>query len=434
MQLTLAKRLYRTSANFSYLVIGLVLFYLVLLIKSKTIPDFRTDPLLYSYAIFVVIFLLFRVSGAILYRQTLARALAHEDAALMNPTVTFVIPCKNEERSIRHTVGKCFAARYPAELLEVIVINDGSTDKTYEILKKLKDEKFPKLTIINWEKNRGKREAMAEGFRRAKGEFVIQLDSDSYIDPRTFKNLLMPFANDDIGAVCAHADPANAGKNFLTKMQAAYYFISFRIMKAAESSFYAVFCCSGCASAYRKSAVMPVLDEWLHESFLGKRVTYGDDRSLTSWVLKAGYKTIYSDEVQAYTIVPENFRQLFKQQLRWKKSWIINSFFTGRFILKKNSFAAVFYFFPLIIISYLAPVMAFRSLVYIPFNHGVTPFYYILGIFAITAGVVFLAKVYSGNRKYLGYFFAWQTLNMFLFTYLIVYAVIRINDRGWGTR
>jgi hyaluronan synthase len=425
---------YKMSMNFSYLVVGLIIFYIVLLVKSKTVADFSVDPLLYSYAMFVIIFLLFRIGGAVLYRGTYLKVLDHEDVGLLYPHVTFIIPCKNEEKDIHKTVSKCFDAEYPKELIEVIVINDGSTDRTCEILKKLKEEKFPNLNIIDWKENRGKREAMVAGFRLAKGSIVIQLDSDSYIEPSSFKKLIAPFANRQIAAVCAHADPENADYNFITKMQAAYYFVSFRIMKAAESSFYTVFCCSGCSSAYRKSAVMPVLDNWLNESFLGKKVTYGDDRALTSWLLKSGHKTVYSEDVQAYTIVPEKFRQLLTQQLRWKKSWIINSIFTSSFIFKKQPFVAVFYFYPLVLISYLAPLMGLHSLIYIPIRNSVTPFFYIFGIFIITAMVIFMAKMYSGSRKYLGYFFVWQGLNMVLFLYIIFYAAIRINDRGWGTR
>lgn len=275
---------------------------------------------------------------------------------------------------------------------------------------------------------------MVEGFRKAKGEIIVQLDSDSYINPKTFRNLINPFQNSEIGAVCAHADPENADENLLTKMQAAYYFMSFKIFKAAESTFMSVFCCSGCSSAYRKSIVLPILEEWLNEKFLGKLVTWGDDRALTSWVLKEGYKTVYTDKAQAYTIVPNNFRQLLKQQLRWKKSWVINSIITGRFIYKKNLFIAFIYFFPLVAISFLTPFIAFTSLVYMPIIKGFIPLYYILGGLLVTLLFVLYCKHLSPKNKYLPYLFIWQLLNIFIFCYIIIYAVIRIQDRGWGTR
>ena len=141
-------------------------------------------------------------------------------------------------------------------------------------------------------------------------------------------------------------------------MQAAYYFMSFRILKAAESTFDTVFCASGCCSAYRKSAVMPILYNWLSESFMGRPVTWGDDRALTSRVLKFGYSTIYSNRVKAETIVPENLRQLLKQQIRWKKSWFVNAIYNAKFIWKTQPFVAFSYFFPLVGVTFLSPIMA----------------------------------------------------------------------------
>jgi hyaluronan synthase len=261
------------------------------------------------------------------------------------PTVAFVIPCKNEERDIYNTIYQCYKVDYPSQKVEVIVINDGSTDNTLQILKNIQ-KKYPSLKIINWTKNRGKRQAMAAGFEEASAEIIIQLDSDSYIEPITFGELLAPFQNDAVAAVCASGEPKNANKNIITKMQAAYYFMSFRIFKAAESTYDTVFCCSGCCSAYRRNAVMPILSKWLAEKFLGLPVTWGDDRALTSWLLKTGKKTVFSSKAIAYTVVPENLKTLLKQQLRWKKSWIVNFFFTSKFIFKKQPFVSFFYYFP----------------------------------------------------------------------------------------
>ena len=92
------------------------------------------------------------------------------------------------------------------------------------------------------------------------GEVVVQLDSDSYIEPGTIQKLVDYFKNPQVGAVCAHTYVENADQNILTRMQTAHYFVAFRVLKAAESAFSLIFCCSGCSSAYRKSVVLPVID------------------------------------------------------------------------------------------------------------------------------------------------------------------------------
>ena len=80
------------------------------------------------------------------------------------------------------------------------------------------------------------------------------------------------------------------------------------------------------------------MNKWLKEKFLGLPVTWGDDRALTNWALRLDYFTIFSDDVEAYTVVPNNFKQFLKQQIRWKKGWFVNSVFATRFIMKKDPF------------------------------------------------------------------------------------------------
>ncbi len=415
------------------------LIFLIILLKSKTTGDFQTEPLLFFYAIFVTTFALSRIISAMLYESSFASLLNEEISTSelypgdYEPTVAFVIPCKNEERDIGDAVFKCYQIDYPREKVEVIVVNDGSTDRTMLIVRELK-KFYPSLRVIDWPKNQGKRWGMAAGFEASHAEIIIQLDSDSSVDPATFRELIAPFRNPRVAAVCAEGVPKNADKNIITRMQAAYYFMSFKILKAAESTYDSVFCCSGCCSAYRKSAVMPVLYQWLGERFLGLPVTWGDDRALTSRLLKAGGKTVFSSRALAYTVVPESLKKLLIQQLRWKKSWIVNFFFTGRFIYKKQPFMAFFYYFPLVFISFLTPFMAFRALIYTPLTKGTLPLHYVAGIFLLTAVMVIYYRYIDRKNKYWPYLFLWSLLTMFVLSFVIVWAAIRIQDRGWGTR
>ncbi len=410
--------------------LALCTLFLIVILKSETALQLGGDSLLFYYTIFVTTFQLSRLVGAMFYKQSVS--LIPSDK-FYEPTVSFVIPCKNEEVSISKTIEKCFSADYPSKKLEVIVINDGSTDGTIDVLRKIQ-KRYPRLDIIDWTVNKGKRHAMAAGFRRAYGEIIVQLDSDSYIEPRTFREIIAPFADRKIGAVCAHADPENASKNMLTKMQAAYYFLSFRILKAAESSFFTVFCCSGCSSAYRRSIVLPILSQWLKESFLGLPVTWGDDRALTNWVLKRGYKTIYTDRAQAYTICPDTFKVFLKQQVRWKKGWFVNSIFASRFIWKQNPFVAFTYFFPLIFVTLVTPFMAVRAFIYNPFFEGILPIYYFIGILLVAVLVTIYYRAVTNKNHYWPYVFVWSGINMIFLSFILFYALATIQNRRWGTR
>lgn len=412
--------------------LGLFVFGFIVLLKAKTATEFYKEPFLLIYTVFVTSFELSRLMGAIMYKKVF-RHIFYQNYKKYEPTVSFVIPCKNEEKSISKTIAKCFSSDYPEYKLEVIVINDGSTDNTRQVLKRCK-KKYKELIVIDWEKNKGKRHGMAAGIRIARGEIIIQLDSDSYIDPKTFKHIIAPFINPKIGAVCAHSDPENSDENILTKMQAAYYFMSFRILKAAESTFLSVFCCSGCSSAYRKEIIFPILDEWLDEKFLGLPVTWGDDRALTNWVIKQGYKTIYTNDAQAYTICPNNWKTFFKQQVRWKKGWFVNSVFACKFIFKKEPFVALTYFFPLIFVTLITPLMATKALIYNPFFKGLSPIYYILGVFLVASLITVYYRLVSPKNKYWPYMFVWSAINMIFLSFILFYALFRLRDRSWSTR
>lgn len=429
------KRPQNLSYRLFLIFIAGIFLVLIIFLKTSTTSDFRLDPLLFIYTIFITVFELSRVGGAALFKHTKHKINSYhfQKEGLYEPTASFVIPCKNEEKAISKTIRKCFEADYPKEKLEVIVINDGSTDKTYEVLMELKKQ-YPSLQVVNWEQNKGKRHGMAEGFRCAKGEIIIQLDSDSYIDPSTFRKIVEPFKNPTVGAVCAHADPENADENILTKMQAAYYFMSFRILKAAESTFASVFCCSGCSSAYRRSVIVPILDTWLKEKFLGLPVTWGDDRSLTNWVLRLDYKTIYTDEARAFTICPSSWRQFLKQQARWKKGWFVNSIFASKFIFKKQPFVSITYFFPLIFITLITPFMAVRAFIYNPLVRDVSPVFYIFGVLLVSGLLVSYYRYANRENKYWPYIFIWSIINMLFLSFILFFALGTIQNRKWGTR
>ena len=425
--------------HLSMILISFIILFLIILVKSRTIGDYRTHRILIIYTVFITTFELSRIMTATLYRNSMDRisSLASNKIDALGkpyePTITFVIPCKNESAAITRTVEMCLAADYPKEKVEVIVVNDGSTDDTGKILRKL-NKKYSRLRVVHWRKNRGKRHGMAAGFKLAKGEIIIQIDSDSYIVPSTIRAFIEPFSLDEIGAICAHADPENADYNLLTRMQAAYYFMSFRILKSAESVFMTVFCCSGCSSAYRRSTVLPIIDEWLDETFLGLPVTWGDDRALTNWVIRRGYKTIYSDQGKAYTICPISLKQFLKQQVRWKKGWLVNSIFASKFIYKERPFVAFTYFFPLVMITILTPFIAAKALLYNPLAHNSFPYYYFLGVFLIACLLTIYYRIVSRRNKYWKYLFLWSALNMFLISFILFYAVATIQNRKWGTR
>lgn len=346
------------------------------------------------------------------------------------PTVSVVVAAKNEEHAIARTLECIFESDYPRELMEVVAVDDGSTDATYREMERVR-ARYPELQLIRFPHNRGKRHGMAAGARVTSGEILVYVDSDSFLNKEALRQLVQGFADPGVGSVAAHASVANSRKNALTKMQTVRYYVAFRVLKAAESVFSSVTCCSGCCAAYRRSALLPILDDWLNQKFLGRPATFGDDRSLTNYILRT-HKVIYDSTAKVRTIVPETYLQFLRQQLRWKKSWVRESLIAATFIWKKPPLMAISFYagvlFPLV-----APVVVLRALVYLPAMSGHPSYAYVWGVFLMSLlySAYYLIRQKSTLWLYGVYF---CLLYMTLLTWQLPWAILTSWNNKWGTR
>ena len=250
------------------------------------------------------------------------------------PTVTVIIPAYNEEAIIEETIRDTLKTRYPQDKLEILVVDDGSKDKTGEIIKRLAEEE-PRVTSVMFAKNAGKREALCYGFAHAKGEIVVTIDSDTSVHPECIREVVKPFMDKEVGGVCGHTDVKNQD-NFYGRIQQSNYFIGFHLYKKAESLYGSIFCLSGCISAYRKSLVMTFLEEWKNQYFLGQRCTFGEDRGLTTLKLKTKAKVIYTTAAISRTFAPNTFKKLWKQRLRWRRSFFREPYWQAKFMFRRS--------------------------------------------------------------------------------------------------
>lgn len=352
----------------------------IILMRAESIIYFQFNRWIYLYSIITAVFLLSRYFFGILYKKV-------PIDVDYTPGVTILIPCFNEEEWIQRTILSCINQDYPVDMLEVIVIDDCSSDKSvekiHEVVEKLynEGEHFDirnRLKYIVQRKNAGKREALALGALEARHELVVFVDSDSFLDPFAIRHLVQPFKDPQMGGVAGRTDVANTYTNALTKMQSVRYYIAFRIMKAAESYFDAVTCLSGPLACYRKDIIIEHREEWLNQRFLGQRATFGDDRSMTNFVLKR-YRTCYQDSAVCSTIVPNKYKVFLKQQMRWKRSWLRESLIAGKFMWKKEPFAAVTFYMGLVV-PIAAPVVVLYNLFYVPLVYRIFPTTFLVGM------------------------------------------------------
>src|SRR3989344_3864010 len=370
----LSSDLYRKARTIGFWFLFFGVLYLIVLFKVVT-TSFSNEAVFFKfYGVLITVYILSRFLLAYFHKSI-------KYNPNYEPTVTFVVPAKNEEENIAETIRRFAAVNYPKNKIEVIAINDGSTDGTHKEMLRIKAEigdEIP-VTVVNWKNNKGKRHGMAEGVKRAKHDIVIFIDSDSFVEPDSVKHLVKYFSNPDVGAVSGHTDVYNRDTNLLTQMQATRYFIAFKIYKAAESIFGNVTCCPGCCSAYRTKYLNQFLDKWLKQRFLGGDCTFGDDRSLTNYMIRK-YLAVYSPEAKAHTVVPDTFGKYVRQQQRWKKSWVRESFIASTFMWRKNILAALS-FYSYVILAFSAPIVFIRAVIWQPYLYGSIPVAYLGGLF-----------------------------------------------------
>ena len=351
----------------------------IILMRSESVIYFKFNKGLYTYSIITAAFLLTRYLFGALYKTVPIR----ED---FTPGVSIIIPCFNEEEWINRTILSCINQSYPSEKLEVIIVDDGSTDQSVEKIKEtidsvaaiVGDSVRQRLFYLVQAQNGGKREALIRGAVAARHELVVFVDSDSFVDPFAIYNLVQPFQDENMGGVSGRTDVANTYTNVLTKMQSVRYYIAFRIMKAAEGYFDAVTCLSGPLSCYRKELVLRHKDAWLNQKFLGQKATFGDDRSLTNFILRE-HRTGYQDTAVCSTIVPNTYSMFLKQQMRWKRSWLRESLIAARFMWKKEPFMALSFYMGLLV-PVAAPIVVLYNFVYVPAVYRVFPTTFLVGL------------------------------------------------------
>ena len=378
------------------------------------------------YSVCVTTYILSRFVFSLFYRSK-------PDAGI-EPPIAIVMPGFNEQDAIAASLRSLLALEYPREKLELIAVNDGSTDGTLAEMQRVAEESQGRVRVIDFPENRGKRAAMAAGIRASEAEVIVFVDSDSVVEPDALRRLVQPLADPRVGAVCGHANVLNVRETWLTRMQAVRYFVAFRVVKAAESVFSAVTCCSGCFSAYRREAILPRMEWWENQTFLGVESTFGDDRSLTNCVLR-DWRIVYEKKAISHTIVPTTFRAFVTQQTRWKRSWTRESLLVARFIWRKHPVAAFFTYLS-IVLPLLAPAAAVHALVWGPLIHGGTlPLIYLAGIYALAMVYSLYYVIFQDE-----YSLVWVYGILFVFFYLAImlwqtyYAIATCRTAAWGTR
>lgn len=252
------------------------------------------------------------------------------------PTCTIVVPAYNEGKQVYDTLESLASSNYPPNKLQLIAVDDGSADDTWKWIVKAKRSLSIPIITIRQRKNKGKRQALYDGFKRSTGKILITVDSDSVVETDTIRNLVTPFVvNPIVGAVAGNVRVLNQNQGIIPRMLDIAFVFSFDFIRISQSMVRTVTCTPGALSAYRKSVVMKVLTKWKDQTFLGKPANIGEDRAMTNLIIKNGYDVVFQQNAKVYTNVPVGYNQLCKMYLRWARSNVRETLAMTTFIFTK---------------------------------------------------------------------------------------------------
>jgi len=351
------------------------------------------------------------------------------------PMLTVIIPAYNEGPMVATSIASVAAANYPRDRLEIIAIDDGSKDDTWQHIERAA-RRFPGLvTPIRLPENRGKRGALAEGFRRARGEIFVTVDSDSLIERDTLLAMAGAFRDPRVGAVAGKVVVHNRRGHLIPRMLHVRFILSFDFLRSAQSVYGTVHCCPGALAGYRASVVARVLPDWEGQTFLGVRCTYGEDRGMTNFILDAGYDTVYQRTAVVHTVVPEKYTKLCKMYLRWDRSYIREEFRFARIVWKRPLGARLLSLYETFITNLRFPV-AYTAMALLAVNAINDPASIVRMLLAIMVVSTLYVMYYLRSERSWDFVFGilYSYFSFFGLSWIFPYAALTVRARGWLTR
>lgn len=243
-------------------------------------------------------------------------------------SVSAVIPCYNEETTIEKTILSCL--RQSRKIDQIIVVNDGSTDGTMEILKKYRQA----ITIVDVKKNSGnKSHAQQRGIRFVTGDIFVMVDADTELDRDFTKHIVMDFLRDDVTAVAGYIKSMK--HNILTGCREIDYFVGQVIYKRAQAYLNYVYVMPGCSTAFRT--------EFFKNNISFDHDTITEDLDFTYQTHKLRRKILFNTKAHVYTQDPPTMHSYINQMRRWYGGGWQNLHKHYKIIFKKPSAALILF-------------------------------------------------------------------------------------------
>ncbi|MFE5049209.1 glycosyltransferase [Streptomyces sp. NPDC056637] len=296
--------------------------------------------------------------------------------------VSVLVPAFNEAKCIENTVRSLMSSEHP---IEIIVIDDGSTDGTARIVENLR---LPGVRVVR-QHNAGKPAALNRGLANARCDLIVMMDGDTVFEPSTVRELIQPFGDRRVGAVAGNAKVGNKD-SLIGAWQHIEYVMGFNLDRRMYDMLRCMPTIPGAVGAFRRSALERIggmSDD-----------TLAEDTDVTMALHRDGWRVVYAEKARAWTEAPESVQQLWSQRYRWSYGtmqaiWkhrrsVIESGPSGRFGRIGLPFVALF----MVVAPLLAPlidVFLLYGLVFGPTEKTIVAWLGVLAIQAVCAAYAF---------------------------------------------
>lgn len=298
----------RIQLLISIAIIATVVFVTIALFRyPDRLGPFFVSALVVTLASFLLLLIL-RHFVLIWFSYLQQRELANDDADFTYPFVAIIVPAYNESEVIQASLASLLELRYP--YYEVIAVDDGSTDETFEKMRQLEGNHYGVRVQVFRKENSGKADTLNYGIRRTKAPIVVCMDSDSRLTPDALRYAVKRFQDPNVGAVAGNVKVINR-HNIWTKLQALEYIEGLNIVRKAQGFFRTVSVIPGPIGIFRRAAI---------EGTGGyDSDTFAEDFDMTVKILADGWKIHYEPKAVAFTEAPEELLDIIKQRYRWSR-------------------------------------------------------------------------------------------------------------------
>ncbi len=332
------------------------------------------------------------------------------------PSVTITVPCWNEENTVEKTVNSLLNLNYPKDKLQIFLIDDGSTDNTWNVINKFKD--YPNIKVFHKE-NGGKFTALNLGLQYTETDFFGGLDADSFAEPESLVRIMSFFEKDSNTMAVAPSVIISNSKNIFKKAQKAEYNMGVYFKKML-CFLGAINVTPGPMTIFKKK-VFDDLGGYCH----GHNT---EDMEIAYRMQKNNYKIEHCNDAYVYTNTPGTTKKLYKQRLRWIYGFINNTIDYRKVLFKKKYGNFAVFTLPMGVISVFSIIYLFSRIVYSLGN-----FLYSKIIQFETVGFSLKVKSFIFDP----FFINTQSFVFLVFSiyFLVIFAMIlgrRMTEGKWG--